>query len=314
MTRLSQVQMGALCATGAVVCFTTNDTTVKFLSGGYALHQIILIRSILGLAITLLVLAPFHGGLKVFRTERLSAHLLRSFFVFVANMAFFLGLATMPLADATAIFFISPLLITLFSVVFLQEYVGPWRWAAIGIGFIGVVVMMRPGTTAFQYTTFLPVIAAFAYAALHTMTRALGKTESAVTLSVYIQMMFIIASILIGLAVGDGKFGDQSDPSLHFLLRPWVWPDQSDLPFFAILGVGVSGAGFLISQAYRVAAASFVAPFEYLTLPLAVLFGILIFDEWPDAIAYFGMTLILLAGVLTIWRDAVHARAPGPAR
>lgn len=309
MMRLSSGQLGSVCAFFAVLFFVTNDTTIKFLSGDYALHQVVLIRSVLALVLTMCIIAPFNGGFAIFKTKRLPQHLLRGGFTVMANMTFFLGLAAMPLADATAIFFISPILITLFSVVFLGESVGPWRWAAILIGFLGVVIMIRPGTGSFQFVSLYPLVAAVCYASLNTMTRRMGSTESAATLSVYIQVTFIMVAVVIGLAIGDGRFGDQDDPALKFLLRAWTVPDASDLKFFLIIGIGVAGGGFLISQAYRVAEAAFVAPFEYVAMPLAVLFGMVIFDEWPDPIAYVGMTLIVGSGIITIWREAVNRTA-----
>jgi drug/metabolite transporter (DMT)-like permease len=309
MTRLSSGQLGSLCAFVAVLFFVVNDTTIKFLSGDYALHQVVLIRSCLGLALTLCIIAPFNGGFAIFRTNRLPQHLIRGGFTVMANMTFFLGLAAMPLADATAIFFISPILITLFSIIFLGESVGPWRWTAILVGFLGVVIMIRPGTGSFQVASLYPLIAALCYASLNTMTRRMGSTESAATLSVYIQVTFIFVTLLIGLAIGDGRFGDQTDPALKFLLRAWTWPNPADYGYFIIIGIGVAGGGFLISQAYRVAEAAFVAPFEYVAMPLAVIFGIIIFDEWPDPIAYVGMTFIVAAGIITIWREAVNRKA-----
>jgi len=297
-----------------VLFFSANDTIIKFLSGGYALHQIVLARSVLALAITLALIAPFQGGLRIFHTKRLGAHLVRGGCTVAANMAFFLSLAVLPLADATAIFFVCPILITVFSMIFLKEPVGPWRWAAIGIGFLGVLVMMRPGSGSFQAASILPLIAAIAYAALHTLTRRLGATEAAVTLSAYIQVMFIAVSLLFWVFVGDGRFGNVDSPSLNFLLRAWIWPDPADYVFFLLIGIGAAGAGYLISQAYKVAQAAYVAPFEYITLPLAVLWGMLFFDEWPDLAAYFGISLILLAGLITVWREAVNARASRPLR
>jgi drug/metabolite transporter (DMT)-like permease len=286
--------------------FAVNDTTIKFLSGDYALHQVVLIRSCLGLALTMCVIAPFNGGFGVFRTKRLRQHLLRGGFVVMANMMFFLGLAAMPLADATAIFFISPILITLFSIIFLKESVGPWRWTAIIVGFLGVIIMIRPGTGSFQLASVYPLIAAVSYAGLHTMTRRLGSTESAATLSVYIQVTFILVTLVIGLAIGDGRFGNQTDPALKFLLRSWSWPPSSDYGYFLLIGFGVATGGFLISQAYKVAEAAFVAPFEYAAMPLAIVLGILVFGEWPDTIAYIGMTFIIGAGIITIWRESVN--------
>ena len=108
----------------------------------------------------------------------------------------------------------------------------------------------------------------------------------------------------MGLAVGDGRFGDQTDPSLVFLLRAWSWPLVADYTVFLIIGVGIAIGGYLISQAYRVSEASYVAPFEYLALPMSVAWGMMFFSEFPDGWDYFGMSLILGAGMFTIWRDA----------
>ncbi len=304
MTQMSPAKLGALCATVSVVFFSVNDSAIKFLSGGYALHQVVLIRSLIGLIIIMAVIAPLTGGWAIAKTQRLGMHMLRGLCVVFANMTFFLGLAAMALADAVAIFFISPLVITIFSVLFLGETVGPRRWAAIAVGFIGVLIMMRPGTDAFQAASLLPIFAAFCYAGIHIITRRIGGTESAATMAFYIQIMFILVCLIMGLVVGDGRFGDQSDPSLAFLLRAWSWPLTADYPVFLIIGIGIATAGYLISQAYRVAEASFVAPFEYLALPMSVAWGMLFFAEFPDGWDYVGMALILGAGLFTIWREA----------
>lgn len=306
---MSPAALGALCATIAVVFSSINDVAIKFLSGGYALHQVVLIRSVIGVIIIVCLIAPFTAGWDIARTRKLPLHMLRGLCVVLANMTFFLGLAAMPLADAVTIFFISPIVITLASVLFLGETVGPRRWAAILVGFLGVVVMMRPGTQAFQVASVLPLAAAFFYAAIHVLTRKMGGTENAATMAFYIQIMFIIVSLVFFVAVGDGRFGDNPDPSLAFLLREWAWPDPADYPVFLVIGIGIAVAGWLISQAYRVTEASHVAPFEYLALPMSVGWGIAIFAEFPDALDYVGMALILGAGLFMIWRDGRAKRA-----
>ncbi len=307
---ISPAKLGALCAAISVIFFSINDVAIKFLSGGYALHQVVLIRSVIGLILIMVLIAPLTDGWAIARTKRLKMHMLRGLCVVFANMTFFLGLAAMELADAVAIFFISPLVITVFSVIFLGETVGARRWAAIAVGFVGVLIMMRPGTDAFQLASLLPLAAAFCYAGIHVITRRIGGTESAATMAFYIQIMFIIVCLAMGLAVGDGRFGDQSDPSLAFLLRAWDWPLPADYPVFLIIGTGIAIGGYLISQAYRVTEASFVAPFEYLALPMSVVWGMLFFDEYPVALDYIGMALILGAGLFTIWRGA-QTKSPG---
>ncbi len=304
---------GGLCASFAIVFFSINDVTIKFLSGGYALHEVVLIRSTIGLVIIICIIAPLTDGWSIVKTKRLPMHLLRGLCVVMANMMFFLGLAAMPLADAVAIFFVSPLLITAFSVIFLGETVGPRRWAAILVGLAGVLLIVRPGTSAFQIASLLPIVAAVAYAFIHIIARKIGSTESAATMAFYIQITFILVCALIGLAIGDGRFSDQTHPSLVFLLRAWSWPLASDWPFFILLGVGVAFAGYLISQAYRIAEPGFVAPFEYLAMPLAVLWGYLVFAELPDFLTWVGIGLIVGSGLFTVWREqrvGDHASTP----
>lgn len=304
--------IGAGSAIAAVFCFSINDTAIKFLSGDYALHQVILIRSLFGMAVLFAVVVPLSGGWRNLRTRRIGMHLLRGLCVVFANMTFFLALAALPLAEGVAIFFISPLVITVFSVIFLRETVGPRRWAAIALGLIGVIVMLRPGTAAFQGAALLPLAAAFGYAALHMLTRKIGVTESAASMSFYIQLTFIAVSASLGLIMGDGKFAGSDDPSLDFLLRAWVWPGPRDYLILALVGAASAFGGYFISQAYRVSEAALVAPFEYLALPLAILWGIVVFGEWPDGVAIIGIALILGSGLYMIWREAqVRAARPG---
>ena len=193
---------GSISAIIAVFCFSINDVAIKFLSSDYALHLVILVRSLVGLIVLFLFIVPFSGGIQSLYTNRLGLHFLRGFCVVFANITFFLGLAALPLAEGVAIFFISPLLITVFSVIFLKEAVGPRRWAAVGVGLVGVIVILRPGSETFQIASLLPLMAAFGYATLHMLTRYIGKTESAAAMSFYIQITFVIICLLLGLIIG----------------------------------------------------------------------------------------------------------------
>ncbi len=289
----------------AAFFFSVNDMAIKFLSGDYALHLVVLIRSTVGMAICLVLIMPFSGGWRVVKTKRLFMHLLRGCCVVFANMCFFLGLAAMPLAEAVAIFFVSPLVITVFSVIFLGEKVGPWRWGAIALGLAGVIVMMRPGSGTFQMAAILPLLAATSYAFLHILTRKIGKTESAATMLFYIQLTFMFASACFGLVLGKGQFAGSTDPSLQFLFRAWTAPAMADWWILVVIGVGSSAGGYLISQAYRLSEAAFAAPFEYLAMPLAIFWGVLVFAEWPDINAWAGIALIIGAGLVLLWREAL---------
>lgn len=307
--------IGVLCALTASFAFTLNDVGIKFLSGDYPLHQVVLIRASVALFVTLAIIVPLEGGYHLIRTKHIRLHFLRGAFVVMANMFFFLGLAEIPLSEATAIFFVSPLIITLFSVIFLSEKVGPWRWVAVGMGLVGAVVMLRPTPSSFQLAGLLPVGAAFCYASLHILTRKMGATEKASTMSFYLQLTFVIVSTFMGIAIGDGRYGAQDSAALEFLLRPWVWPTQFDLLVMSGVGVASSVGGYFISQAYRLSEAALIAPIEYVALILAVFWGIVIFNEWPDHVAWTGMALILGGGLLMLWRESVSnkkVRKNGP--
>ncbi|THD85547.1 DMT family transporter [Aliigemmobacter aestuarii] len=299
---------GILLALGGGVTLSVNDLSIKFLSGDYALHQVILIRALVGMTIILAVIAMTEVGLAQLRTKRPGAHLLRVAIVMVSNVTYFLGLAAMPIADAVALAFIAPVLITAMSALILREPVGPRRWAAVGVGLLGVVVMMRPGNGVIQPAAVLILISALCYAASHTMTRILRGTESAFTLNFYVQCGFICVSSCMGLWVGDGHMAGSSDPSLAFLFRDWVWPPVRDWPFFLASGLAVGIGGLMMSQAYRLCEAALVAPFEYIGIPMAIFWGAVVFGTFPDRVAWAGIVLICGAGLYTFWRETVRKK------
>ncbi|WP_371228234.1 DMT family transporter [Roseovarius sp. 2305UL8-3] len=310
MTIASTNLRGALCAFVAVLCFSLNDVGFKFLSDSYALHQVVLFRALVGLTTFAIFIMPFYGGLTVFRTRRPGIHLARGLCVVMANMCLFLGLAAMPIADAVAVFFISPTVITVFSVIFLGERVGPRRWLAIAIGFIGVMVIVKPGTSAFQVASLLPLTSAVLYATLHTLTRKIGGTESAATMVLYMQITFLFASVGFGLALGDGRFSGTDHASLEFLLRAWGPIAAGDWWIVIMLGVSGVFGGYFISQAYRLSEAGFIAPIEYVAMPLAVMWGITVFGTFPGPSAWAGIALIIGSGLYLVWRESRKGQTP----
>ena len=222
-------------------------------------------------------------------------------------MAFFVGIAAMPLGEATASFFVAPLFITALSVPFLGERVGIRRWISVAAGLVGVVVIMRPGTEAFRYAAMAPVLAAFSYAAMQITARKLGVTERASTMAFYVQITFLLVCTASGLFAGDGRFAEGVDnPTLLFLLRAWIVPAQSDSAVMIVIGILSAFGAYLISQGYRIAEATTVAPFEYIALPMALFWGVIIFDEWPDTVAFIGIGLIFSSGLYAFWRENVR--------
>lgn len=292
-----------------MMCFSCIDVAAKFLSDSYALHQVTFIRAAFGVLLFAIFFMPFNGWLAVLRTRRPGAHVLRGVCVIAANTFLFLGLAALPIADATAVFFISPLVITIFSVIFLKERVGARRWMAVAVGFIGVLFIVKPATSAFQAAAFFPMAAATLYATMHIIARKIGGTESAPTMAIYVQITFFLTSIAIGLSIGDGRYAGSDHPSAAFLLRAWAPIETRDWPI--LIGIGICGllGNVLIGQAFRLSEAAFAAPFEYVSMPMAVVWGALVFDTLPDTSTWAGIALILGSGLYLLWRESVKNRA-----
>lgn len=298
-----QARLSILCVLGASLAFSLNDITVKYFTDSLPLHEVILFRSLFGMAFILFLFGRGVPFKTMFSTRLLSRHILRGLSVVVANFAFFAGLAALPLAEASAIFFIAPLLITGFSAFFLGEYVGIWRWTALLVGLLGVLIIVKPGSAAFQWAVILPLLSAIAYATLHTITRSMGLAESPITMSLYIQLVFIVVCLGMGVMFGDGRFEGLGHPSAEFILRAWAWPSGRDVLLFVAAGFFSASGGYLISQAYRSSSAGLVAPFEYSTIILAVLWGYIFWQEVPGLSSAFGIFLIIASGVFVAIRE-----------
>jgi len=267
------------------------DVVIKWLSPDYPLHEIILVRTVVALFLTLIIV-HFEGGFALLKTRRPMLHFARGLMIVTANITFYLALAVMPIAEAAALFYVAPLIIAGLSVPLLGEYVSKRQWVAILTGFMGVVLMSGLGTGSFKSAALLPVFAALAYALTQLMTRKLGVTDKASVMSFYIGVVFIIVSVVFGLTVGDGRFAASGGPALEFLLRPWRLPDANSLMLMVVCGFLVAVVAYMLSQAYRVAEANVIAPFEYVVLPLAILWGYLFWNEVPDFKTMIGILLI----------------------
>ena len=300
--------LGISCIILAHVFFTTQDMAIKFISGDYALHQVMMTRSIVAILFTLLIFVPIDGGFKYLRTQRLGLHLLRGFGIVIANLCFFTALISMPLADVKAIFFIAPLLITALSVFLIGEKVGLRSWVAVLVGLLGVIIMLKPGSRFFNPASILPLVAALAYALVQIMTRKIGENEKASTMAFYIQLNFVAVSGLMGLIFGDGHLADPSQPTLNYLFRPWIVPSWGD--GMIIIGIGITNglAAYFISQAYRISKAGIVAPFEYVALPCSIFWSITVFGDWPDTISWLGIFIIAGAGLFIAYSETVQGR------
>ncbi|MEM7042100.1 MAG: DMT family transporter [Pseudomonadota bacterium] len=292
----------------AMTCISINDMLIKLLSGDYPLHQMVFLRSAIGISVSLLIL-QFEGGFSLLRTDQGWLHLLRGLCIVGANMAFFAAIAVVPLADATALFFVAPLFITLLAIPFLGERVGARRLGAVAFGFLGVLIMLRPGglnteSTPDVWVLLLPIVAAFGYACMQILTRKLGVESKASAMAVYLQGTFIAVSLIFWVIAGDGRFAEGiENESLIFLLRAWTWPSGDDWFPFLLLGGMSAVIGYALSQAYRLADAATIAPFEYTALPLSIFWGWVMFGHFPDRWVLSGIAMIAAAGFYVFARE-----------
>jgi S-adenosylmethionine uptake transporter len=296
----------------AMLCISVNDMLIKLLSGGYPLHQIVFVRSAIGICFTLILLR-FEGGFGLLKTDRHLLHGVRAGCIVAANMLYFLALSVMPLGAATALFFVAPLFITLLAIPVLGEPVGRQRLLAVLVGLLGVAIMAAPGVDwgdIPRWALFLPVLAAACYALMQVLTRKLGANSAASAMAVYIQSAFILVSLAFFIVAGDGRFAERftSEP-MQFLLRAWIWPESGDFWIFGLLGVLSGMIAYGLSQAYRLGTASVVASYEYVALPLAIFWGWLVFGEVPRSAVWVGTALIAAAGLYVFARERARDRA-----
>lgn len=286
------------------ICFSVNDISVKLFSSEIPLNQLMFFRAIFAISILLLVILPFYGGLKYLNTSNPVFHIFRGLAVVGANTFFFISIAELSLAEATAIFFIAPILITIFAMFFLQEKVGIRRGLACFIGFLGMLFIIKPGTISFELISIFPLIAALFYTALHIVTRKYGSQEKPLTMGFYIQVCFLVTSLMFAGGFYLVDFDAEHSNALTFLTGSWVSVSTFDM-FHILVGIAlpISIGGILVSYAYKNYEASFLAPFEYGALVIAVVSTYLIWNEIPDRLSLIGMILIMLSGIFVSLRE-----------
>ncbi len=278
--------IATICA--GVAFLVVNDAIAKLLTERYNPVQIIAIRNILAIPMIAAVVLAISGtgGL---RTRYLRIHALRGVLMLVGAFFYFSALTVLPLAEATALVFSAPIFITALSVPILGERVGPWRWAAVLVGFAGVLVIVQPGGAAFQPASLMVLGTASCYALFMMMARFIGRDEGLWTM-----MLF---------AVGfPGLY------ALPFATAVWVPVQTADYALFAAIAVLGSLGITLIGQAFRLAPAAVVAPFDYTALIWASGVGWLIWGDIPGGWTVTGASIIIAGGLIILWREGMQPR------
>ena len=277
----------------AVAMFAMMDAGLKQLSTHYPPFQVASLRGAASLPLVL-VWALWTGGVAPLLRVRWSLHLLRGVLGVAMMATFVYAVSKLPLSTTYSIFFVAPLLITALSVPVLREKVGPRRWAAIVVGLIGVIVLLRPtGEGMISLAALAVLIAAVMYAVSAITVRILARTDSTQSMMVWLMVM---------IALGAGALA----------WPEWVAIRREDFWLIAFIGVAGAFGQYAITEAFRLGEASAIAPLEYTALVWGVLFDLTFWGVLPDAITWVGAAIIVASGLYLIRREKVHAEAEHP--
>jgi drug/metabolite transporter (DMT)-like permease len=282
-----------------VFVFSAQDAIIKQVSGGYPLTEVVFIRSCVAAPI-LLALVQRESGWRAIFSSSLGLLTLRATIMFGAYTAYYMAFPALPLADAVALYFTVPLFVTALAGPFLGERTHWGVWLAVLLGFAGVMVMLQPGSGLFEPAALLSLLAAALYGMAMLMARKFGDTLSASVMAFYQNGVFMVGAGLAALLLHGLGVVRAEHPSVSFLVRPWVMPSLTDGLLIAACGVVAAAGIMLLTNAYRVARASTVTPFEYTGILWAPLWGFLFFSEVPRATTLAGAAVIVVAGLLAL--------------
>ena len=284
----ASVGRGILWMLATMLLFVSLDTSAKYLSQSLPVIQLVWARYVFHLVILGVIMAPRLRNML--RTQRPGLQIVRSIFLLGATGFFFSAISLMPLASASAIMFVSPILVTALSVPLLGEKVGPHRWGSVIVGFLGALVIIRPGSEAMDPAALLALGAAASYALYQITTRRLSGVDPPITTLAY--------SSFVGAAVSSAAV-------------PLVWVAPAPMEWIGMAMLGVIGAvgHFALIKAYDNAPVATVAPFSYTSLIWATLFGFVIFGDLPDGWTLAGALIIAASGLYIVHRTRVRKAA-----
>lgn len=283
------IRRGIVLKIAAVTVFSIMDMTVKWLSARYPTVQIIFCRSLFAF-VPLAFFLWRNGGLDLLKTKRPAGHLLRAAVGAGALYCFFWAFGHMPLADVVAIGFAAPLCMTAMSVWLLGERVGLRRWSAVAVGFLGVLLMVRPGVGTVQGAALVALLGTLLYSFGIILVRKLSETERSATIVFYFT---IGGTVVFGAAL----------PAF------WVTPTGADAVLLVLIGF-LGGIGhLLITRAYQLAPIAVIAPFDYMAILWATGFGFIIFGDLPGWMTVAGAAIVVASGLYILHRETVRSRA-----
>jgi drug/metabolite transporter (DMT)-like permease len=292
------VALAILTVLTGILLLDVMGAFIRVLSDTYPAEQLSAMRNLFGLIPTMVLLWTYsdwhaRGRPLVIRQWRLA--LMRGAFVIGAQIGFYTALSKLEFATVSTLAFVSPMIVTALSVPVLGARVGPWRWAAVVIGFLGVVAIVRPGTDAFTIWALLPLIAALGYASASVAVRLFDDDVPSPLVNAYSTGSALVLATLLTIGLGEAVW-----------IQSW-----RDLGLIIAMGF-CGGTGVLcLTIGYRMASPPILAPFEYTGILFAFAIGWVVFDEAPFDTLFPGVILIIGAGLLIVWRERL-ARSSVP--
>ena len=293
---------GIILILTAMLIFAVQDSIMKYIYNSVSLYEVYIIRTLVSFFVVLAFLKLLKKPI-IFKTHYPFLTLCRIILFFFGFSSFYISLTIMPLATATALFFVTPFLITIFAIFFLKEEVGMRRWSAVIIGFIGVYIILNPDFNDFDYLSLTPVLCAVCYALSMIIIKKTSDKDDVYSQMFHFYIFAITISLIIYFFMGDGQYNNFDHPASQFILRKWFTNLEFSLPYMIFIGV-IGATGFLcFFTAYRIASPAVVSPFEYSILAWASLNGWIFFDEIPNQRTIVGMILIICGSIYIFIRE-----------
>jgi len=302
MSRKNNNPKGIILILLAMMVFSVQDGIMKYIFSFVSLYEVYLIRTVVSFALILFYLKLTKQPI-VFKTQYPLLTFCRVILFFFGFSSFYISLTVLPLGFATALFFVTPFLITIFAHFFLKEEIGIRRWSAIVVGFIGVYITLNPDFSNFNYLSLLPILCAFCYSLSMIIIKKTSDKDSVYTqtFTFYFGAMFF--SIIFYFVIGDGQYNTIDHPASQFIFREWFVNLESSILFMVTTGVTATVAFLLLFTAYRIASPAVVSPFEYSILLWAPLIGWIYFEEIPSLNTVIGILIIVSSGIYIFIRE-----------
>ena len=282
--------------------FSIQDALIKFIYEDVALYELYFGRTFVAL-ILLLGYLKFSKQKINLKTNYPYLTILRVLCFFFGFSFFYISLTYMSLAMANALFFSSPFFVSIFATIFLKEKVGIKRWSAIGAGFLGVFIVLNPDFNDFDYMQLAPVACALCYAVSMTITKITSDKDNVYTQMLHLYFGAISISIIFFIIAGKGQFNTFSDPTFQFIFREWFVNPSYAWPFIVAMGFTGAFAFYFVLNSYSIASPSVVSLYEYSLIVWSILTGYFLFDNIPTMRTFFGVSIIIGAGIYIYLRE-----------